>query len=131
MIKTLTYTFFILVIGTSYSITNGFINQKAVADLCVGIIAYSAIAGNGGDGGEAIAGDVGDGGTCYAVTIGNHCGGSTGSNEPRCGAGGAGGDAEIGDSHHEGGSNSENETTTITDPIAIDLKEATEDYKRM
>ena len=113
MNKILIYTFLILVIGTSYSITNGLMNQKAFAGLCVGIIACSAIAGNGGDGGEAIAGDVGDGGSCYAITIGNHCGGSTGSNEPR---GGAGGDAVIGDSHHEGGSNSENETTTITDP---------------
>ena len=109
----LTYTFLILVIGTSFSITNAFMNQKAFADFCVGIIACSAIAGNGGDGGEAIAGDGGDGGSCYALTIGNHCGGSTGSNEPR---GGAGGDAVIGNSDHEGGSNSETETTTITNP---------------
>ena len=50
MNKILTYTFLILVIGTSYSITNGFMNQKASADLCVGIIACSAIAGNGGRG---------------------------------------------------------------------------------
>jgi hypothetical protein len=116
MNKILTYTFLILVIGTAYSITNGLMNQKAFADLCVGIIACSAIAGNGGDGGEAIAGDVGDGGSCYAITIGNHCGGSTGSNEPRGGAGGAGGDAVIGDSHHEGGGSSADETTTITNP---------------
>ena len=80
-------------------------DQKAFADFCMGIIACSAIAG-----------DVGDGGSCYALTIGNHCGGSTGSNEPRGGAGGAGGDAVIGNSDHEGGSNSDTETTTITNP---------------
>ena len=44
MNKILTCTFLMLVIETSYSITNGFMNQKAFADLCAGMIACSAIA---------------------------------------------------------------------------------------
>jgi hypothetical protein len=54
-----------------------------------------AIAGDGGDGakgGKAIAAPVGPGGSCVAEIIGDACGGSTGSSEPRGGQGGNGGD---------------------------------------
>jgi hypothetical protein len=54
-----------------------------------------AIAGDGGDGargGDAIAAPVGPGGSCVAEIIGDSCGGSTGSSEPRGGQGGNGGD---------------------------------------
>ncbi|WP_148686537.1 hypothetical protein [Candidatus Nitrosocosmicus hydrocola] len=60
---------------------------------CLGPLACSAIGGDGGDGGvtgDAIAGDIGPGGSCFAknhVTIGDECGGSTGSSEPRSGSG--------------------------------------------
>ncbi len=60
---------------------------------CLGPLACSAIGGNGGDGGntgDAISGDIGPGGSCFAkdhVTIGDECGGSTGSSEPRSGSG--------------------------------------------
>lgn len=40
----------------------------------------------GSIGGKATSGNVGSGGSCYALIIGNGCGGSTGSTEPRGGA---------------------------------------------
>jgi hypothetical protein len=58
-------------------------------------IRCKAIAGDGGDGargGDAIAAPVGPGGSCVAEIIGDSCGGSTGSSEPRGGQGGNGGD---------------------------------------
>ena len=66
--------------------------------ICKGEFACAAIGGAGGDGGEggrggdtgdAIAGDIGPGGSCLAIsaTIGDNCGGSTGSSEPRSGSG--------------------------------------------
>jgi hypothetical protein len=45
---------------------------------------------NGGIGGKATSGNVGNGGSCFAIIIGDACGGSTGSTEPRGGAGGNG-----------------------------------------
>ncbi len=62
-------------------------------NLCLGPLACSAVGGGGGDGGntgDAISGDIGPGGSCFAknhVTIGDECGGSTGSSEPRSGSG--------------------------------------------
>ena len=94
-------------------------SQSAFADtVCKGEFACAAIGGAGGDGGEggrggdtgdAIAGDIGPGGSCLAIsaTIGDNCGGSTGSSEPRSGSGdnsmnggqggegGQGGDANV------------------------------------
>ena len=52
----------------------------------------------GGNVGWSKAGDVGPGGSCGAEIIGNECGGSTDSNEPRggeAGDGGNGGDTVI------------------------------------
>lgn len=96
----------LIIITTCVFMVSGLVFQKTVsADLCIGIIACSAIAGNGGNGGDANAGDVGEGGSCYAKIIGDSCGGSTGSTEPRGGAGGNGGDAVIGNSDHDGGKN--------------------------
>ena len=93
--------------------------QSAFADtLCKGEFACAAIGGPGGDGGEggrggdtgdAIGGDIGPGGSCLAINaqIGDECGGSTGSSEPRSGSGdnsmnggeggqgGQGGDAKV------------------------------------
>ena len=60
---------------------------------CLGPLACSAIGGDGGHGGntgDAISGDIGPGGSCFVkdhVTIGDECGGSTGSSEPRSGSG--------------------------------------------
>jgi hypothetical protein len=94
-------------------------SQSAFADtICKGEFACAAVGGAGGDGGEggrggdtgdAIAGDIGPGGSCLAIsaTIGDNCGGSTGSSEPRSGSGdnsmnggqggegGQGGDANV------------------------------------
>ncbi|TVP41053.1 hypothetical protein [Candidatus Nitrosocosmicus arcticus] len=62
-------------------------------NLCLGPLACSAVGGSGGRGGDtgdAISGDIGPGGSCFAknhVTIGDECGGSTGSSEPRSGSG--------------------------------------------
>jgi len=82
--------------------------QSAFADtLCKGEFACAAIGGPGGDGGEG--GDIGPGGSCLAINaqIGDECGGSTGSSEPRSGSGdnsmnggeggqrGQGGDANV------------------------------------
>ena len=93
--------------------------QSAFADtICKGEFACAAIGGAGGDGGEggrggdtgdAIGGDIGPGGSCLAINaqIGDECGGSTGSSEPRSGSGdnsmnggeggqgGQGGDANV------------------------------------
>lgn len=82
--------------------------QIALADnLCLGPLACSAIAGSGGDGGttgDAVAGDIGSGGSCFVKqhsTVGDECGGSTGSSEPRSGSGdhsmngGRGGEANL------------------------------------
>jgi hypothetical protein len=74
-------------------------SRSAFADtICKGEFACAAIGGPGGDGGEggrggdtgdAIAGDIGPGGSCLAIsaTIGDNCGGSTGSSEPHSGSG--------------------------------------------
>lgn len=60
--------------------------------------------GRGGDTGYAISGDIGPGGSCFAKdhsNIGDECGGSTGSSEPRSGSGdhsmngGRGGEATV------------------------------------
>ena len=62
-------------------------------NLCLGPLACSAVGGSGGHGGntgDAISGDIGPGGSCFAknhVTIGDECGGGTGSSEPRSGSG--------------------------------------------
>ena len=89
--------FRILVIGIA--VMTGVVNATmfpivAFADnWCLGPLACSAVGGNGGNGGntgDAIAGDIGPGGSCFAknhVTIGDECGGSTGSSEPRSGSG--------------------------------------------
>ena len=83
--------------------------HSAFADtiICGGLFTCSAIGGSGGRGGDtgnAISGDIGPGGSCFASdhsTIGNRCGGSTGSSEPRSGSGdhsmngGRGGDATV------------------------------------
>src|SRR6476620_11240264 len=74
---------------------------------CIGTFACSAVGGSGGPGGEtgdATSGDVGPGGSCFASNnskIGDECGGSTGSSEPRSGSGdhsmngGKGGEATL------------------------------------
>jgi hypothetical protein len=62
-------------------------------NLCLGPLACSAVGGSGGHGGntgDAISGDIGPDGSCFAkyhATIGDECGGSTGSSEPRSGSG--------------------------------------------
>jgi hypothetical protein len=69
-------------------------------------LACSAIGGNGGDGGDtgdAIGGEIGPGGSSFAknhVTIGDECGGSTGSSEPRSGSGDHGMNGGKGGSAH-------------------------------
>jgi hypothetical protein len=78
---------------------------KAFADnICIGCYAIGGSGGRGGDTGDAISGDIGPGGSCFAKdhsTIGDECGGSTGSSEPRSGSGdhsmngGRGGEATI------------------------------------
>jgi hypothetical protein len=82
--------------------------QSAFAhNTCIGQFTCSAIGGSGGRGGDtgdAISGDIGPGGSCFArnhSTIGDECGGSTGSSEPRSGSGdhsmngGRGGEATV------------------------------------
>lgn len=83
--------------------------HDAFADtiVCGGLFTCSAIGGNGGHGGntgDAIGGDIGPGGSCFAIhhsSIGDECGGSTGSSEPRSGSGdhsmngGRGGEATV------------------------------------
>lgn len=83
------------------------INSAFADNLCLGPLACSAVGGDGGRGGDtgdAIGGDIGPGGSCFVqnhVTIGDECGGSTGSSEPRSGSGdhsmngGRGGEAII------------------------------------
>jgi hypothetical protein len=68
--------------------------KSAFADIfCLGPLACSAIGGaggRGGDTGDAIGGDIGPGGSCfvnYHSSVGDECGGSTGSSEPRSGSG--------------------------------------------
>lgn len=81
---------------------------KAFADnICIGFLACGAAGGSGGRGGDtgdAISGDIGPGGSCFAKdhsNIGDECGGSTGSSEPRSGSGdhsmngGRGGEATV------------------------------------
>jgi hypothetical protein len=69
------------------------INNAFADNICIGVFPCSAIGGNGGRGGDtgaAIGGDIGPGGSCYAndhSIIGDGCGGSTGSSEPRSGSG--------------------------------------------
>jgi hypothetical protein len=87
-------------------------SQTAFADnvsgnICIGHLTCSAIGGSGGRGGDtgdATSGDIGDGGSCSASdhsSIGDECGGSTGSSEPRSGSGdhsmngGRGGEATV------------------------------------
>ena len=107
---------FIMAVGVLATIMS---SQSAFADtVCKGEFACAAIGGAGRDGGEggrggdtgdAIAGDIGPGGSCIAISakIGDNCGGSTGSSEPRSGSGdnsmnggqggegGQGGDANV------------------------------------
>lgn len=83
------------------------INNAFADTLCLGPLACSAIGGDGGRGGDtgdAIAGDIGPGGSCFVKghsTVGDECGGSTGSSEPRSGSGdhsmngGRGGEANL------------------------------------
>jgi hypothetical protein len=72
---------------------NTLMNSVYANNLCLGPLACSAVGGSGGHGGntgDAISGDIGPGGSCFAkyhVTIGDECGGSTGSSEPRSGSG--------------------------------------------
>jgi hypothetical protein len=75
------------------------INNIFADNICIGVFPCSAIGGNGGRGG-----DIGPGGSCFASdhsTIGDECGGSTGSSEPRSGSGdnsmngGDGGEASV------------------------------------
>jgi hypothetical protein len=69
------------------------INNAFADNICIGLFPCSAVGGNGGRGGDtgdAIGGDIGPGGSCFASdhsTIGDECGGSTGSSEPRSGSG--------------------------------------------
>src|SRR3712207_9232138 len=70
------------------------ITNSAFADnLCLGPLSCSAIGGDGGRGGDtgdAIGGDIGPGGSCFVIdhsSVGDECGGSTGSSEPRSGSG--------------------------------------------
>lgn len=77
---------------------------SAFGDKCIKCYAKGGNGGDGGDGGWAKAGDVGPGGSCVAEIIGNECGGSTGSNEPRGG--------EAGDAFIFGSKNSINRNTT-------------------
>ena len=82
----------IVVIAGIFSATV-FPNVAFADNWCLGPLACSAVGGNGGHGGDtgdAIGGDIGPGGSCFAknhVTIGDECGGSTGSSEPRSGSG--------------------------------------------
>ncbi|MGN6708482.1 MAG: hypothetical protein ACTHKF_03960 [Candidatus Nitrosocosmicus sp.] len=83
------------------------INNVFADNICIGVFPCSANGGDGGRGGdtgEAIGGDIGPGGSCFAndhSTIGDECGGSTGSSEPRSGSGdksmngGNGGEASV------------------------------------
>lgn len=76
-----------LIIGLASGIVIAIlVSSEAFADKCIGCYA------KGGDGGKAIAADVGPGGSCLAIIIGDSCGGSTGSSEPRGGQAGDGGD---------------------------------------
>lgn len=68
------------------------LSSGAFADKCIRCYANGGDGGDGGDGGKAIAADVGPGGSCLALIIGDSCGGSTGSSEPRGGEAGDGGD---------------------------------------
>jgi hypothetical protein len=83
-------------------------SPRAFADnVCIGFLACGASGGSGGRGGDtgdATGGDIGPGGSCFAndhSTIGDECGGSTGSSEPRSGSGdhsmngGRGGEATV------------------------------------
>ena len=67
-------------------------------------VLLAATVGHGGNTGDAIGGDIGPGGSCFAIhhsSIGDECGGSTGSSEPRSGSGdhsmngGRGGEATV------------------------------------
>jgi hypothetical protein len=69
-----------------------FLSSGAFADKCINCNVNGGDGGDGGDGGKAIAADVGPGGSCIALIIGDSCGGSTGSSEPRGGQAGDGGD---------------------------------------
>lgn len=83
------------------------INSAFADNLCLGPLSCTAIGGNGGNGGDtgdAIGGDIGPGGSCFVrghSTVGDECGGSTGSSEPRSGSGdhsmngGHGGEANL------------------------------------
>ena len=73
-------------------------STSAFGDKCIKYHANGGNVGDGGDGGSAKAGDVSPGGSCLAKIIGNECGNSTGSNEPRgrqVGNGSNGGDVDI------------------------------------
>jgi hypothetical protein len=68
-------------------------SEYRLKTICIGVFPCSANRGNGGRGGdtgEVIGEDIGPGGSCFASdhsTIGDECGGSTGSSEPRSGSG--------------------------------------------
>ena len=82
-----------LIIGLASGIVIAIlVSSGAFADKCIGCYAKGGDGGDGGDGGKAIADDVGPGGSCLAIIIGDSCGGSTGSSEPRGGQAGDGGD---------------------------------------
>jgi hypothetical protein len=82
----------LIVVLISASILTTLLFPNSFADKCVRCKNYAGNGGNGGDGGIAIAAPVGPGGSCVAEIIGDACGGSTGSSEPRGGQGGNGGD---------------------------------------
>jgi hypothetical protein len=81
--------------------------HSVFADIECAMDSCNAFGGNGGPGGDtgdAIGGEIGDGGSCFAndhSRIGDECGGSTGSSEPRSGSGdhsmngGRGGEATV------------------------------------
>jgi hypothetical protein len=81
-----------LIIGIASGVAFAIIvSSGAFADKCVKCNIKGGDGGDGGDGGKAIAAPVGPGGSCLAIIIGDSCGGSTGSSEPRGGQGGDGG----------------------------------------
>jgi hypothetical protein len=81
-----------LIIGLVSGVTIAILlSSGAFADKCVKCYVKGGDGGDGGDGGKAIAAEVGPGGSCVAIVIGDSCGGSSGSSEPRGGQGGDGG----------------------------------------
>jgi len=88
-------------LSVMFPIHSVFADNVCIMDSCN---AVGGDGGRGGDTGDATGGEIGDGGSCFAndhSRIGDECGGSTGSSEPRSGSGdhsmngGRGGEATV------------------------------------